>query len=191
MRPPSFPSVASPSRLRAFHAKAYNTRPQRRRPDFIEELPNSALIRLHGHRLLDSPAEALALIRTVERKYGAIREYRFLKDFEVQSYYQVFVNVAFQDPKALARLPAKGETVNFTLPTTISNRPGGVGLDELEPFLAAQEFADSKVPSFDNVMGNVMENKKEEVIKFTIEATGTLSPRPTPSSRIHRRSVAM
>ncbi|KAF5380628.1 hypothetical protein D9615_004679 [Tricholomella constricta] len=186
MRPPSqVPTILSPCRLqqaRLFHSggavatqKAHafrNPRGKAGMRDMLVEEPNSAVLR--GKKFLHSPADALAVIRAVERKYGAVREYRFTRDFELPSNYQLYVNVAFRDPKAFERIPLKPESFTVALPSTISNRPGGVGLDDLEPVLQPQEYVDLDIPTFGNVMDDaVVESGKEETT-FTIERTGNI-----------------
>ncbi|GLB37720.1 hypothetical protein LshimejAT787_0407710 [Lyophyllum shimeji] len=132
------------------------------------EEPDSAFLR--GNKFLRSAADALAVIRAVERKYGAVREYRFQKDFELPTHYQHIISVAFRDPKAYERIPVETETFSVTLPGTTHDRPGGVGLDELEPVLQSADYVESSLPSFGNIMDDIdngAEGEGEEVT-FTI-----------------------
>ncbi|KAG5647077.1 hypothetical protein DXG03_001447 [Asterophora parasitica] len=197
MRPPSrLPTVLSQCRrtqARPFHSETVqNQRAQSFRNDrhgsssrprerLLKEEPNSAVVR--GKKFLSSPAEALAVIRAVERKYGAVREYRFTKDFELPSHYQIYVNVAFRDPNAFERIPLKPEPFTVTLPSTIANRPGGIGLDELQAVLQPQEYVKSNIPSFGDIMETV-EGDKEEELTFTIERAelGPNTPKTIPTN---------
>ncbi|RDB25360.1 hypothetical protein Hypma_007614 [Hypsizygus marmoreus] len=170
---------------------------QRGTPVYIPEA-RTAYIRLS--RFLRSPVEGYAVMRALERKYGAIREFRLLRDYEVHSVYQNIVHVSFRDPETLKRIPETKETLSIVLPSIDLNSPGGVGLDELESVLESQEYTDdASIPAFGNVMDSVMQEDAEEGAEKTsniVECTVERSKAPfyTPSAYtgpniVRRRSV--
>ena len=151
---------------------------------------------LRTSHFLGSLADAFALIRAVERRYGAIREYRFFKvffqlysnphgtkyfqDYEVPTKYQTMIQVTFQDTKSYERIPLTSETILVNLPTIIRDRSGGLGLDELEPLLESQNFVnDGGVPAFGSIIERVIEqeqrkdNTTESSIEVKVERSGT------------------
>ncbi|KAJ7686509.1 hypothetical protein B0H17DRAFT_1332747 [Mycena rosella] len=93
---------------------------------------------------ITSPLDALAIVRTVERRFGRVAEYRFQRDMEVTSRYQYLVNIAFWDPAAYSRVP-KGPIVLQTAlsPDNPNLLPGGVGLADVAPFLEAKDWTDN------------------------------------------------
>ncbi|KNZ74910.1 hypothetical protein J132_05909 [Termitomyces sp. J132] len=131
------------------HARAFHSRPAAvkkivAKPSkiFLHKLnadPDTAFIKIGGkHEFLKSPAEALALIRDVERRFGSVQTFQFRRDSDRETCYQAFVHVAFKDPAVYQRLPTKPTEFTFKPPSVESNRPGGVGLEDLKPFLETQ-----------------------------------------------------
>jgi hypothetical protein len=61
-------------------------------------------------------------------------------------------------------------------PLIVQDRPGGIGLDELEGLLERQEYVkESGLPVFENVMDNVLQSGGDEndrVIEFTTKRSG-------------------
>ena len=136
-------------------------------------------VRIRTTRFLESPASAFAVIRAVERKYGALTEYRFsrvclpifefrqtlthvvMQDFEVGYKYQSIVHAVFRDPQSVDRISAD-DTLRIPAPHYVPDRPGGIGLDELEGLLELQEHVkEAGVPAFANVMESVLRNGEE------------------------------
>jgi hypothetical protein len=55
------------------------------------------------------------------------------------------------------------DVIRVALPKTIFDRPGGIGLDELEEVLERQEFVHKvSLPEFGSVMNSVLQSGREE-----------------------------
>ncbi|KAF9451518.1 hypothetical protein P691DRAFT_773071 [Macrolepiota fuliginosa MF-IS2] len=80
---------------------------------------------------LRNPAEALALVRAVEQKYGPVESFSFQKDFDSPSLYQSHVKITFRDIESFHRLPEDFQTLHIRAPKVQPKRPGGIGLDEI------------------------------------------------------------
>ncbi|KAG1760601.1 hypothetical protein EDD22DRAFT_900537 [Suillus occidentalis] len=91
--------------------------------------------------------DAFAIIRAIERKFGRIREYRFLRDGEVSSEYQMLCWAAFQSEDSMSLVPEKGITLNVPAATQDPTIPeGGPGLKDLQGLLDPKDV-DSSSPS--------------------------------------------
>ncbi|KIK36342.1 hypothetical protein CY34DRAFT_60891, partial [Suillus luteus UH-Slu-Lm8-n1] len=91
--------------------------------------------------------DAFAIIRAIERKFGRIREYRFLRDGEVSSEYQMLCWAAFHSVDSMSLVPEKGITMNVPAATQDATIPeGGPGLKDLQGLLDPKDV-DSSSPS--------------------------------------------
>jgi hypothetical protein len=106
---------------------------------------------------IPSPVAALAIIRAVERRFGKVAEYRFNRDSETSSRFQVLGYLAFKDPASYDLLPPSGPAMlRATVPaSSIASAPGGVGLGDLLPYL-------NHDPQEDDDGGHVIEFKLEQ-----------------------------
>jgi len=86
-----------------------------------------------------------------------------IQDFEIATKYQNIVHVAFRDPQSAHNIPAGFDVLKVPAPRIAFDRPGGIGLDDLEGLLKPQERAQEVgIPAFDNVMENVLESERDE-----------------------------
>ncbi|KAK0486121.1 hypothetical protein IW261DRAFT_779601 [Armillaria novae-zelandiae] len=83
---------------------------------------------------MDSMAEAYALIRAIEEKYGPIHEYWFQKDQEDPSKFTSVVRVQFKNPESLRDISFTPQPLHTVAPA-IPVRPGGIGLSDLKGLL--------------------------------------------------------
>ncbi|KAK0226237.1 hypothetical protein IW262DRAFT_1491709 [Armillaria fumosa] len=83
---------------------------------------------------MDSMAEAYALIRAIEEKYGPIHEYWFQKDQEDPSKFTSVVRVQFKNPESLRDISFTPRPLHTVAPV-VPVRPGGIGLDDLKGLL--------------------------------------------------------
>ena len=90
------------------------------------------------------------------------------------------IQVTFRDTKSYERIPPTSETISVNLPTTIRDRFGGLGLDELEPLLESQDYLkDGGVPALGSIIDSVIEQKQrkdnttESSIEVKVERSGT------------------
>ncbi|PBK74201.1 hypothetical protein ARMSODRAFT_951796 [Armillaria solidipes] len=83
---------------------------------------------------MDSMAEAYALIRAIEEKYGPIHEYWFQKDQEDPSKFTSVVRVQFKNAESLRDISFTPQSLHTVAPV-VPVRPGGIGLDDLKGLL--------------------------------------------------------
>lgn len=93
--------------------------------------------------------DAFAIIRGIERKFGRIREYRFLRDGEVSSEYQMLCWAAFQSEDSISLVPEKGITMNVLAATQDPTIPeGGPGLKDLQGLLDPKDVDSSSLSTY-------------------------------------------
>ncbi|KAF7315172.1 hypothetical protein MIND_00031600 [Mycena indigotica] len=124
---------------------------------YVSRYSTSALREDHllGERVLSlqfkdpvtSPADALAVVNAVERRFGRVAEFRFSKDTSPSSEYNTTASLAFSDIKTYEQVP-KDEQVLLTvnLPPTPALSSGGPSLSDLNP--ESQTSDDSRTISF-------------------------------------------
>ncbi|OJA18864.1 hypothetical protein AZE42_05229 [Rhizopogon vesiculosus] len=89
-------------------------------------------------RLAAGMVDAFTVIRGVERKFGRIREYRFIRDGEVDSEYQMLCWASFTSEDSMNLIPESGINLSVAAPMqdpTIPN--GGPGLEHLQGLFEA------------------------------------------------------
>jgi hypothetical protein len=86
-----------------------------------------------------------------------------MQDYEIGTKYQSSVHVVFRDPQSALRLSADSGILHIPAPHTISDRPGGIGLAELEGLLERQEYVKKEggIPAFENVMESVLQGRQD------------------------------
>ncbi|KAF8891788.1 hypothetical protein BD779DRAFT_1468710 [Infundibulicybe gibba] len=108
---------------------------------------------------VESPADAFALIRGIEKKYGPIAEYRFYRDCEVNTAYQLVMHLTFVNESSYYKIPADADVLHIPAPPTHS-KPGGIGLADIVDLLprrsAPSTSLDAPIPKFGSVMQNVL-----------------------------------
>ncbi|KAI9068612.1 hypothetical protein FKP32DRAFT_1587529 [Trametes sanguinea] len=104
----------------------------------VEAQPNTIYVRAWDE--IDSMPAFYALVRGLEKRFGRIREFRVTRDFDVPTSYGNFFLAEFADPDAIDRVPVKGTHVKVEVPVVPKHRPGGVGLDQLQGLLQAEDF---------------------------------------------------
>ncbi|KAJ6495799.1 hypothetical protein C8R47DRAFT_1116442 [Mycena vitilis] len=104
----------------------------------------SAAILLRTTQRIESPIDALAIVRAVERRFGRAADYQFFRDAENSSQYQFIAHFAFWDPAAYARVPQKSTILRVKLPPVNDNlMAGGIGLADAAPYLEPQDWPDN------------------------------------------------
>ncbi|KAG1739127.1 uncharacterized protein EDB91DRAFT_1248886 [Suillus paluster] len=110
--------------------------------------------------------DAFAVIRGVERKLGRIREYRFMRDGEVDSEYQMLCWAAFHSEDSMSLIPDKGIIMSVPAVTQDPTIPeGGPGLEHLQGLFDAKDV-DSPSPSIDFAEGP---STKQRVIELNVQ----------------------
>ncbi|KAG7449672.1 uncharacterized protein BT62DRAFT_928400 [Guyanagaster necrorhizus] len=134
-------------------------------------------------RIFDSMAEAYALLRAVEEKYGPIHEYWFQKDQEDPSKYTSVIRVQFKNAESLQDITFSPQPLHTVAPI-VPVRPGGIGLDDLKGLLAPralmQKSTDGTEPMPDIGEG-------ERVMDASISKAA--QPLYTPGISINRKIV--
>ncbi|KAG1854172.1 hypothetical protein DFJ58DRAFT_788489 [Suillus subalutaceus] len=93
--------------------------------------------------------DAFAVVRGVERKFGRIREYRFIRDGEVNSEYQMLCWAAFQSEDSMSLIPEKGIIMNVPAATQDPTIPeGGPGLEHLQGLFDVKDVNSSSPPTY-------------------------------------------
>lgn len=93
--------------------------------------------------------DAFAVVRGVERKFGRIREYRFIRDGEVNSEYQMLCWAAFQSEDSMSLVPEKGIIMNVPAATQDPTIPqGGPGLEHLQGLFDMKDVDSSSPPTY-------------------------------------------
>ncbi|KAJ7668648.1 hypothetical protein DFH06DRAFT_1182174 [Mycena polygramma] len=104
----------------------------------------SAAILLRTTERIESPIDALAIVRAVERRFGRAADYQFYRDAENSNQYQFIAHFAFWDPAAYSRVPKKSTILRVKLPPINDNlMAGGIGLAEAAPYLDSQDWPDN------------------------------------------------
>ncbi|KAI0710320.1 hypothetical protein C8T65DRAFT_648558 [Cerioporus squamosus] len=83
-------------------------------------------------------AEFFAMLRGVEKRFGTVREFRLVRDLDISSVYQGFFLVEFAEDTSLEQIPEKGTNLKVEIPI-VRERPGGIGLADLQGLLHPQE----------------------------------------------------
>ncbi|KAG6841413.1 hypothetical protein C0991_011307 [Blastosporella zonata] len=196
-------SIVRPSTRSFHSSALVSYLPPSRRAKFVQqphyiladEPPHSALVRVGDKKYggyLRSMVEAMSLLRDIEHKFGRLREFKFMrvrylscfaglcktnpayfKDHEVNTRYQAFLQVIFKDPADLKHVPTDQLTCSFIRPSLDLDRPGGVGLDELESVLQPQELrketsSSSNFPTFGKRQENAVEEDEQDRLVYTI-----------------------
>ncbi|KAG1746478.1 hypothetical protein EDB19DRAFT_1689844 [Suillus lakei] len=114
--------------------------------DIVGPARRTVCIRM-SRALAGGMIDAFAVVRGVERKFGRIREYRFIRDGEVNSEYQMLCWAAFQSEDSMSLIPEKG--INMSVPAATQDPTipeGGPGLEHLQGLFDAKDI-DSSTPS--------------------------------------------
>ena len=85
------------------------------------------------------------------------------------------VHLAFRDPDSIHRIPARGARLRIPAPQVTTDRPGGIGLDELEGLLAHQErVEEGGIPTFEAVMESIGPDEGNNgFVEFTLQRSRT------------------
>ncbi|CDO72629.1 hypothetical protein BN946_scf184985.g48 [Trametes cinnabarina] len=110
-------------------------RPKRNR---LESQPNSIYVRAWDE--IDSMPALFALVRGIEKRFGQVREFRVTRDYDISTSYAHFFIAEFKYPDAIERVPENGTHIKVEVPLVPRHRPGGVGLDELQGLLEADDW---------------------------------------------------
>ncbi|KAI0365954.1 hypothetical protein BV20DRAFT_953291 [Pilatotrama ljubarskyi] len=89
---------------------------------------------------IDSMPAFFAMLRGIEKRFGRVREFRLGRDFDISTKYTTFFMADFEEEESWNRVPAKGASVKVEVPVSPRDRPGGVGLDELQELLVSQDW---------------------------------------------------
>ncbi|KAJ7782692.1 hypothetical protein B0H16DRAFT_1493986 [Mycena metata] len=122
-------------------------------PKAVEEHPHLAHVlgkRAISARTTDqivSPADAFAIVRAIEHRFGRVSQFRFVKDSD-PNHFRGKAQIAFADPATYDRVPTTVTRLRVKVPPA-NNIPesGGVGLADIAPYLDAQERSGNDLPA--------------------------------------------
>lgn len=73
------------------------------------------------------------------------------------------ISVAFRDPQSARRISPGLNVLRIPMPQVVPERPGGIGLDELEGLLERQEYVEEvTIPVFGDMMENMLQGTRDE-----------------------------
>ncbi|KAJ7039031.1 hypothetical protein C8F04DRAFT_1086879 [Mycena alexandri] len=119
----------------------------------VEEHPH--LLHVLGNRAISvrttdsivSPADALAIVRAIEHRFGRVAEFRFAKDSDPNRF-RGTAQIAFADPATYARVPTAITRLRVKMPPANDiPESGGAGLADIAPYLDAQEWSGNDLPA--------------------------------------------
>ncbi|KAH9927832.1 uncharacterized protein B0H18DRAFT_1104001 [Fomitopsis serialis] len=84
--------------------------------------------------------ELLAMIRGLERRYGRIREYEVMRDYDFRSLYIPYFWINFEDTASLERTPETPHLLKVDTPVVDLARSGGIGLEDLQGLLNPEDY---------------------------------------------------
>ncbi|KZP08914.1 hypothetical protein FIBSPDRAFT_874070 [Athelia psychrophila] len=141
----------------------------------------------------DSMAEAMAIVRGVEKKYGRLREFKWIRDWDGPQMYQSILWGSFHSSESLRRVPINGDTINIPAPTIDPLTPGGVGFHEMRQLLvpadaeSVNEAHEHVGPVMKSILGGpeVISIKVDRALKDTdYYAKVALPEQPTMGRRV-------
>ncbi|KII95665.1 hypothetical protein PLICRDRAFT_170285 [Plicaturopsis crispa FD-325 SS-3] len=145
-------STAEPPE-RELHAGERSWAPRQFSKRNLDEGPRSALrFKEEGRTVcirpwhgVNSMTEGLAILRGVEKKYGRIREYRFIRDYERPEKYQKFFWADFQDPESFRLVSTEGDNIQVRVPPAKNSElDGGLSLQDIDALLEPQSQNNEK-----------------------------------------------
>ncbi|KAI0657689.1 hypothetical protein C8Q70DRAFT_1000129 [Cubamyces menziesii] len=104
------------------------------------EVPRGYSVYVRPWDHIDGMPAFLAMVRALEKQFGRVREFRVPRNPDVPSQYLDFFIAEFAEEESFKRVPEKGTHIKVEVPVSRRDRPGGVGLDELQGLLLAAEF---------------------------------------------------
>ncbi|KAH7927435.1 hypothetical protein BV22DRAFT_1193593 [Leucogyrophana mollusca] len=116
-------------------------------------------------------SDAYAVIRGIERKFGRVREYRFMRDAEVSSTYQVVLWAAFVSPESFDRVPERGAKLEIPARPIDLAKEGGPGLEDLDGLLDSVQY-DGEVesrPGFQDATNKAQKEAGKRLLEVTVK----------------------
>ncbi|KAJ7594929.1 hypothetical protein C8J56DRAFT_928009 [Mycena floridula] len=140
---------------------------------------------------IESIGDVYSMIREIEKKYGPVAEFRFFKDRNLSSNYQIHFDIRFVSTESLERVPIESEVVQVALPPLPTNPLGGPSLEDIQWSLSPYS------PELDALIAMKTLNDKgkpHRVLDFKIQRSRTdvftigQAPRP-PAHEVGRGFV--
>lgn len=94
---------------------------------------------------ITSTPEAYAIVRGLERRYGRLRWYQFLRDQEVKDMYQPFFFAELEDEDSLEMIPLGRLQIQLEIPIFERAPPGGNGLQDIGDLLSPESKVEHEV----------------------------------------------
>ncbi|EGO00848.1 hypothetical protein SERLA73DRAFT_178808 [Serpula lacrymans var. lacrymans S7.3] len=124
-------------------------------------------------------SDAYSIIRGIERRYGPLREYRFLRDTEISSMYQSILWASFTSTKSFDSVPSSGEVLRIPVPEVDSRKEGGQGLEDLQGLFEPQVRTvenDRGAPAFQDSYSKAQEPEASRFLRVKVERAAKDEP---------------
>ncbi|PIL32788.1 hypothetical protein GSI_04905 [Ganoderma sinense ZZ0214-1] len=116
---------------------ASNSKRQRQEINSTDHDGKSVYVRTWDE--IGSMPEFFAILRGIEKRFGLVREFRVARDPDITTKYHSYFMLEFADDAAFDRIPANGTNIKVAVPVVKQDRPGGLGLADLQGLLDPQE----------------------------------------------------
>lgn len=84
--------------------------------------------------------DVFGIVRGIERRFGRIREYCIVRDFDSRTQYAPYFWARFEDQASYERIPNGQTVIRVEVPVVDPARPGGIGLDDLQGVLQPEDW---------------------------------------------------
>ncbi|OBZ65078.1 hypothetical protein A0H81_14922 [Grifola frondosa] len=140
-----------------------------------------------------SMSELFGMVRAIERKYGRVKEFHVARDSDTSELYMSHFWATFRDQESMNRVPTQSSILQAEVPIANPDRPGGVGLDELQDVLQAEDWEGPEqqevwkgvVPQPE---GSEAAEKTTRTVELRVEPTDFTEPRRNTKNYQNYRS---
>ncbi|KAK7057556.1 hypothetical protein R3P38DRAFT_2841726 [Favolaschia claudopus] len=127
-------------------------------------------MRVRGEEIPSTPQDALAMVRAVERRFGRVAIYQFIRDGEISTRYQFSAYLAFADPDTYSRVPKDAPTaMSVNVPQKPHILSGGLGLSDLTSYLDRKDWTENDLAAADALDHENLPEEGSRTILFEVE----------------------
>lgn len=140
----------------------------------FEKDENRATLWIRPWDGIRSMPEGLAVLRAIERKYGKLKHFMFLRDPQCRDMYQPFFYAELESMVDLEQIPEGRQAIQLEVPIFERPPPGGIGLEHIDGLLTPEEKVDDYATT-----PSLVERVAEQV-----STEGTAADAPPPTTRV-------
>ncbi|TDL20097.1 hypothetical protein BD410DRAFT_829977 [Rickenella mellea] len=96
--------------------------------------PSSPYLLVRPWLGVQTMAHAFAIVREVEKRFGPLKDFRFVRDLDSKLQYQPYFFVEVESPEVLKEI-VDNYVIEVPIPQLDPFKPGGVGLSDIQPYL--------------------------------------------------------